>query len=135
MAQEIRQFAPVIPAGTPSTAPVTLPMTMPWRIVRQLEIVVPPGGSGLVGFNIGLGGTPIIPYGSEQFIVTANEKMVWPLDLYPDSGDWTLTGYNTGSIDHAIYVRFLLDVPQLAPDTTQSSVIDATDIEDAASYG
>lgn len=134
MAQEIRQYSASIPAGTQPTAPATFHFRMPWRIARQVEIVVPPGGSGMVGFNLGFGGVPIIPYGSDLFIVTADEKMVWPLDRYPDSGDWTLTGYNTGTLDHSIYVRFLLDVPQLGADVTQVAVIDATDIENAGSF-
>lgn len=110
MAAEIRQFTAVIPAGTPQAAPVRVPMTFPPRIVRQVEIRVPPGPSGLVGFALQNSGLTVIPYASDAFIVTAADAINWPLDGYITSGDWQLLGYNTGANDHAVYVRFLLDL-------------------------
>lgn len=112
MADEIRQYTATIPANTPSTAPVTTAMTMPPREVIRVEIIVPPGVSGLVGFALQMSGVTVIPYQSDKWIVTADEKIVWDLQGYPDSGDWQLIGYNTGTLDHSIMVRFLLNVPQ-----------------------
>lgn len=115
MTREIRQFTAVIPANTPATSPVTVPMVMPPRVVSTLEVIVPPGPSGFVGFAMANSGVRVIPYLSDLWIVTNDEKIVWPMDGYINSGDWSLIGYNAGSQDHAIYVRFLVDPPQVIP--------------------
>lgn len=128
MADEIRQFTATIPAGTVQALPFTKKMPMPWRIVDRLEITVPPGGSGLVGFYIAVAGVRIIPYDSDPYIVTADERMIWDLYNYPDSGDWSLGGYNTGTIDHSVFVRFLVRVPQLHS-AVQIPIFDAAELE------
>lgn len=111
MSREIRQYTAVIPANTPIAAPVFTDMSFPPRQVDTVEIIVPPGPSGLIGFAIQNSGVTVIPYGSDQWIITANEKIAWPLDGYINSGSWGLLGYNTGSQAHAVYVRFLLSLP------------------------
>lgn len=108
MAQEIRQFTALIPAGTLRTAPLSFEMGFPPREVETVEIRVPPGPSGLVGFALQLSGITVIPYQSDAFIVTAADYLTWPMHGYPNSGDWSLLGYNEGTADHAVYVRFLL---------------------------
>lgn len=119
MATEIREFHCTIPAGTPKTAPVSVDMSFPARIVTEIDINVPPGPAGQAGFGIGSAGTIVIPYGPQQWIVTDDEKIQWPLEDYVDSGSWTFFGYNTGKYDHTFYVRFLLQLlPAGQPVTT-----------------
>jgi hypothetical protein len=113
MAHEIRQFTATIPAGTLASAPFRQSMTMPPRYVDRLEIIVPPGGAGLIGFALTNSGVTVIPYDSDLWVITSDEKIVWDLEGANDSGSWGLAGYNTGSVDHAVYVRFLCRVPQL----------------------
>lgn len=108
MAQEIRQFQVKIPAGTAKTAGFSADMSFPPRIVTEIEVRVPPGPRGEVGFAIGSAGVPVIPYQSGTWIVTDDADIHWPLENYVDSGSWTLFGYNTGSFDHTLYVTFLL---------------------------
>lgn len=111
MAQEIRSFTFTIPPLTPATAPVSLDVSFPPREVNTLEIVVPDGANGVMGFQIQNSGLVVIPYGSDLWIVANNEKMSWPLEGYINSGSWQLAGYNTGQQDHSVYVRFLLSLP------------------------
>lgn len=66
-----------------------------------------------MGFSIGAAGTPILPVQLGTFIVTNDEVIDWPLENQIDSGGWSLFGYNTGSFDHTVYIRFLLQIPQL----------------------
>lgn len=123
MAHEIRAFSVTIPANTPKSANFTADMSFPARVVREIDIRVPPGPGGEVGFAIGSSGVPILPYQAGAFIVTDNEDINWPLEDQIDSGSWTLFGYNTGQFPHTLYVRFRLDqVRRGAP----SSPIDAT---------
>lgn len=111
MAREIRQFSPLIPAGTVQASPVRIDMSFPPRQVERIEIRVPPGPAGLMGFALQNSGTTIIPYGSDAFIVAADDAMEWDLADYVDSGSWQLLGFNTDTNDHHVYVRFLLNLP------------------------
>lgn len=110
MAAEIRQYDATIPAGTPADTPVSFDMSFPPRVVTGLTIIVPAGPAGLVGFRVTNSGIPIIPADSADWIITSGEIINWPLDGYVDSGSWGLQAYNTGSNDHTVYVRFLLDL-------------------------
>lgn len=123
MAIEIRQFACVIPANTLITAPVVVDCSFPPRVVTEIEIVVPPGPSGNVGFAISCSGQNMIPFNAGAWIVTDNEKINWPMDEQITSGAWELQGYNSGQFPHTIYVRFLLDLVQPADTGTTTTVI------------
>lgn len=114
MAQEIRRKSVTIPANTPKSANFTADMSFPARIVRELDIRVPPGPRGEVGFAIGAAGQPVIPVEAGAYIITDDEKIPWSLDGFWDSGSWTMFAYNTGRFPHTIEVRFLVDVPQEA---------------------
>lgn len=111
MSREIRAYSCVVPAGTTLVAPASFDLSFPPRQVDTLEIVVPPGPSGTVGFAVQNSNVTVIPYDSDEFLVMSNEKVSWPLDGYIDSGSWNLLAYNTGTLDHTIYVRFLLSLP------------------------
>ena len=117
MSREVRAFTCVVPAGTAIAVPATFDLSFPPRQVDTIEIVVPPGPSGFVGFAIQNSNVTVIPYGSDEFLVMANEKVSWPLDGYINSGAWNLLAYNTGTADHSIYVRFLLSLPDTGSST------------------
>lgn len=110
MAREIRRFSVSIPANTPKSANFTADLSFPSRIVREIDINVPPGPRGEMGFALGAAGTIVIPYNAGQFIVTDNEVIHWPLEGFWDSGSWTLFAYNTGTFAHQLEIRFLVDV-------------------------
>ena len=84
--------------------------TMPERRVDELQIIVPPGPGGYVGFAVLVGGVRIIPYLSDQWIITAGESISWPLEDQPTSGAWSVAGYNTGTNTHSVYFPFLLSL-------------------------
>lgn len=109
MASEVRHYTITIPAGTPKDARWYQDLDMPPRIVREIEIIVPPGPRGTVGFAIGSSGQPVIPRQTDEWIVTDDEKIRWPFETGVDSGGWQLFGWNAGTYDHTIYLRFLVD--------------------------
>jgi hypothetical protein len=108
MATEVWQFTATVPAGTPSSAPYVKAFTMPRRIVDTIQIVVPAGPSGLVGFAVTASGLTVIPYNSDPWIITSGENITWPVEEQIDSGAWGVRAYNTGTLDHSIYFRFLV---------------------------
>lgn len=117
MATEIRSFALTIPANTPKSAPVTIPIVFPPRTVTQVDWQVPPGPSGLMGWALTIAGQPVIPRNPGAFIVTDNRTQSWPLENYPDQGQWQLTGYNIDVYDHTVYLDFLLQLSSAPPAT------------------
>lgn len=115
MAREVRAFQATIPAGTTQAAPVRISVAFPVRKVDVLEIIVPPGPSGLMGFAVTMGGINVIPVVPNTYIVTDDEKITWPLDGLPESGAWQLSGYNTDVFDHTVYLRWLVDIVTASP--------------------
>lgn len=117
MAGEIRTATAIIPPGTPVAAPVTVNVSFPDRIVRSVRWRVPRGANGLMGWQLTSDGVPVIPVVAGTFIVADDEHDDWPLDGYPTSGNWQVTGYNTGVYPHTVYLTFLLDLitPAVTP--------------------
>lgn len=112
MAREVRAFAVTTPASTPQATPQVTQMTMPPRVVNRVEIRVPPGPRGEVGFRVGSSGTQLLPVNVGQWIVTDDEIIHWDLEEQHDSGSWEFTSYNTGLFPHTVTVRFLVVLPQ-----------------------
>lgn len=114
MAQEIREFAVLVPHGTPKTAPAVTNIRFPAREVIAVSWKVPPGPSGLMGWALTSAGTPVIPIQQGTYIVTNDQADTWDLEGYLDSGNWQVTAYNTGLYDHTVYLTFLLNLPGTA---------------------
>lgn len=115
MAIEIRTAQVTVPAQTPIAAGFSQAITFPARVVDQINIKVPPGPRGQLGFSIGTGGMPVIPADIGDYIVTDDEEIEYPLTGYWNSGSWEVFAYNTGNYPHTLYLTFLLElVPQQA---------------------
>lgn len=110
MASEIRSFTVLTPIGTAKAAPLVTNLTMPVRVVRKIEIRIPPGPNGELGFSIGMARQAIIPYNAGEWIVTSDEVVEWEFDTGLDSGAWQCFSYNTGNYPHTIQIRFYLDL-------------------------
>ena len=107
MTTRVYAFSVTIPAGTQQAAPLTHDLSFDAAVVSQVEVVVPPGPLGNVGWFIGAAGQQVIPRESGSWIVTDDEVVKWPVSGLHDSGSWQITAYNTGSHDHTLSVRFL----------------------------
>jgi len=111
VAQEIREFAVMVPHGTLPGAPLTVDISFPERVVAAVSYRVPPGPSGVMGWQLTSAGAPVIPIQRGAYIVTDNQSATWQLSGYLDSGNWQVTAYNTGVYDHTVYFTFELDLP------------------------
>lgn len=110
MAREVYEFPVVFAIGSTRTSPQRTNVTMPKRIVRRVEITIPPGPRGEVGFQLGSNGTAFLPRNTDQFVIGDGAEIGWDLEDQMTSGGWQVIGYNTGQFAHTLYFRFLCDL-------------------------
>lgn len=106
MATQIQTFDVTIPAGTPIAAPVVVDVSFPPMVTEVIHWRVPRGPNGLMGWRLTSGSGQVIPKNTGQWIITDNESATWRLEDLHDSGSWQVTGYNTGTHNHVIRLRF-----------------------------
>jgi hypothetical protein len=109
MAIEIRGFPVTIPAGTAITAGFSADISFPARVITQIDVLIPPGPRGEVGVGVGMAGVTVVPKGGTKYIIADDKLFTFPLENLPDSGAWSLYGYNTGTFDHTVTVYFYLE--------------------------
>lgn len=106
MAYRILPFAVTIPAGTPATAPATIDLDLDNWQTEALDLEVPPGPAGLMGFQVFNNGVAWVPYGGGEWLVWDDVKERYQLTDQPNVSGWQVVGYNTGTYDHAVILRF-----------------------------
>lgn len=106
MAQRVIPLTCSIPANTLIAAPTHFPLAFPSADVERIDVRIPPGPSGLVGFSINHGGGNFIPQGNGNWIIADDQYLQWPLDDAPNNGNWDIVGYNLDVVAHTIYVFF-----------------------------
>jgi hypothetical protein len=114
MAREVHKFGVTVPAGTLQANPQVSNLNIPPRELTSVEVIVPPGPNGTVGWQLAAAGRQLIPYEPGAFIVASNEKVAWELRDQITSGAWQLIAYNTGAFPHTLEIRFLVDLPAAA---------------------
>lgn len=120
MANRVELFQVTVPAGTAKAGAQTTALDFNDGIVETIEIVVPDGVAGLAGFRIAKNGQSIIPYTGDNWIVSNDEKIIFPLTDLPEGAGWQLIAYNTDVFPHTFYLRFMVNdfgstVETLAP--------------------
>lgn len=93
----------LVPAGTLQAAPVTFNLNHPQGVLERLEIIVPAGPSGLVGFQVAYNGTVLLPGRTSGFFITDDQKIDWAMSNYPTGGRWQIVAYNTDVNDHTLH--------------------------------
>jgi hypothetical protein len=106
MAGEVHQFTATIPANTPITAPYSAPFVLGLYDIESVDIEVPPGPSGLMGFYLAVGGQQWIPYEAGEWIVWDDRFDSWLLSDQPQAVGWSVVGYNLDDYPHDVVVRF-----------------------------
>jgi hypothetical protein len=105
MATRVLPFTVTIPPETLASAPVSIPINLDGWTVEALDLEVPPGPSGLMGFQIYNNGVAWIPYGPGNWLVWDDNTERYYLDNQPDAGGWAVVGYNDGVYPHNVTVR------------------------------
>lgn len=117
MAERIELTTVTIPAGTAVATPLVTVADFNDGGVERIEVTVPPGPSGLVGFRIAHSGQTIIPYEVNDWVITDDEKISWPVEGFPTGNKWSIIAYNTDIYLHKLYFRWHLNelVTQVSP--------------------
>ena len=115
MADRIEPFTVLIPAGTAIAAPQVSALDFDDGIVTQINITVPPGPSGFVGFQFTHKGGKVIPSTGNTFIIADDRQIAWPVSNMPTASGWQLRAYNTDIYPHTLYIEFMIDEIPVAP--------------------
>lgn len=111
MALRVFQFTVTIPAGTLKTAPQTTSLDIDGWDLETLDLEVPPGPAGLMGFHVANNGVQWIPNSPGEWIVWDNRERSWQLTDQPNASGWQIVGYNLGDYDHTVIVRMHVNLP------------------------
>lgn len=107
MAQRVLQYTATIPANTPIATPVTVGFNLDNWTIESIDLEVPPGPNGLMGFQVVNNGVPWIPNSTGEYIVWNNARDSWYFTDQPNASGWGVQGYNLDvAYPHAVTVRF-----------------------------
>lgn len=106
MAEYAIRATATIDGGTTIDDPETVAITLDNWIVVQVDLEVPPGPAGLMGFYLSNNGNPWIPYVAGEYFIWDDHQQSFPVTDYPTGSGWEVTGYNTGSYSHDVFVTF-----------------------------
>lgn len=120
MADRIETPTITIPAGTTIAAPQTTALALRDAVLERIEVRIPPGPSGLVGFAFLHSGQQVIPFRGGDWVITDDESLDWSTENYPTGNKWSLRGYNTDIYPHTLYLRLhFREILPLAPTAGQ----------------
>ena len=105
VATEVHAFQVTIPTGTPVSAPYVETLTLDYRTVVTVDLMVPSGPAGTMGFAVLHSGTQMLPVEEGTWFVWDGLDQSWDMADLPDSQGWQVAGYNLGDYDHTVYVR------------------------------
>lgn len=121
MAQQVQQFVATIPAGTLIDAPASIPLDIDNWELESIDLEVPAGPAGLMGFYIANNGVQWIPFLAGTWLVWDDVQASWTLENQPNASGWAVVGYNTGTFDHAVTVRMHVNPPTGTTPTTPAT--------------
>lgn len=123
MAKRILPFT--VTTGTQFTPanPQVTPLSFASADVVQIDIMVPPGPAGFLGFYVGNGGGQFIPEGQGIWITPDDVYLTFPIEGAPDNGNWSLVSYNLGNYSHTIYLFFHVNNLDLSQGSSFSAPI------------
>lgn len=101
----ISAFTCTIPAGTIPPATHTVNIEVFTSQVTRIRWRVPPGPRGTLSWFLSMGGVQVLPDAQGVSIVADNEWDDWYVPDLPNTGAWQLTGSNTGTFNHSVYLE------------------------------
>jgi len=123
MSDRLEWFSITVPAGSTRTNPHKTSLAFQQGEVIEIDVKVPPGPAGNVGFFISAGGERYVPRTPGSFIVPDDDYFTWPMVNAINTGSWSFTAFNTDIYDHLIQVGFQVNELVFAPDISITQAI------------
>ena len=96
-----------IPPGTQQNAPQTTNIDLGGVWCYSVEVEVPSGPHGVMGFRIQYAGTQVVPWGvGGGWLVVDDYEKTYPWGAEVGSS-LQVVGYNLGNFAHSVFLRFL----------------------------
>lgn len=97
------------PINTAIATPLTTPINMGDVYCYSVEVFIPPGPVGDMGFYLTNAGLQILPWSQQlSWFVADNYDHTFPMGLELGSS-LSCVSYNTGGYPHTVYFRFLIE--------------------------
>lgn len=111
MALRVEQFQATIPPGATKANPHVVTLELDNWEVTAIDLEVPPGPGGAMGFYVANNGIQWLPRPAGEWLVWDNYRDRWPLEGQPNGEGWQIVGYNNGTYPHTVSVRFHVILP------------------------
>lgn len=128
MAERVLQHITVIPAGTPVATPHVEELGFSDWEVEQIDLIVPSGPSGTMGFYLANNELPWVPRALGEWLIMDDQKLTVIPTGYPNGTGWEIVGYNLGHFDHQVTALFHVN-PITSPGDRQPQLPTLTFIE------
>lgn len=106
MAERVLQHVTTIPAGTPIATPWVEQLGFHDWEVERIDLEVPPGPAGTMGFYLANNGMPWVPRAQNEWLVWDDRRITIEPTGYPTGTGWQVVGYNLGAYDHDVRALF-----------------------------
>lgn len=106
MAERVLKHTTTIPAGTPVDDPWTEDLGFDDWVVERIDLIVPPGPWGTMGFYLANNSQPWVPRSAGEWLVFDDHKLEVTPTGYPIGTGWQIVGYNLGRYDHDVIALF-----------------------------
>lgn len=114
MADRYEQFGFIAAAGNGSNAYSVGQCQFNPGIVTQVDVTIPTGADGIMGFQVWSGESPVVPFQQGSFLLRSGGTWSFPVGNQPASGSWQLAFYNTDYVGHGIWALFYVNEVGLA---------------------
>lgn len=111
MALRVFQFVATIPPSTQPTAPATTIFDLDNWELESLDLEVPAGPNGVVGFYVVNNGVQWIPQPAGEWLIWTDQNQSWTFEDQPNASGWGIVGYNEGFYQHSVTARFHVNPP------------------------
>lgn len=113
-ASRVEVYDVAVPALTPKAAPLETPTVWTPGELVSVDVRIPDGAAGLVGFRILYAHAQAIPTTPGAWIIGNDDLFQADAIGYLNGGQWSVLAYNLDNFPHTLHVRyFVADLSRL----------------------
>lgn len=105
-ASRVEVYDVLAPAGTPKATPLEVPTQWAAGELVSVDVRIPDGCAGLVGFQLLYAHAQAIPTTPGAWIIGNDEVFAADVTGHLNGGQWSVNVYNLDRFDHSLHVRY-----------------------------